>query len=375
MTARRAHWLTAAAILLLTPGSGEAIPPHYGEWETFDVSSGLPSNKTFAILATASDVWVGTDRGLARYSHGSWTTYGKSDGLGHDAVLALDEDEDTGDIWIATFGGLSRYSQGRIDNFTQLNSGLVNNVIYGVAVHEGEVWAATAAGTSRYEIAHDRWSIYDETNAPMHEIWCYSIAGDGNRVYVGVWGGGLLEFQRDRNRWKHYRDPDGEMEIDLFRNDGLVHDVISSVSVDSRSRIWIATYFGLSTYDQRAWINFFDHDSPLLSNFINFVQTRDEYCWIASDRGLNASDRENWWSYSRDPETGKGTATFHPIDGAEQSVELDSIFPHNYILGLSFRGDDLWVATEAGVAVGKLVHTRADHGDSADTPVVETSRE
>jgi hypothetical protein len=37
-----------------------------------------------------------------------------------------------GDVWAGTMGGLSRISGGRIDSFTQLNSGLSNDVVYGV---------------------------------------------------------------------------------------------------------------------------------------------------------------------------------------------------------------------------------------------------
>ena len=304
-----------AGLLFVLVTAASAAPPHYDTWVTFDTDDGLPGDKTTCVLATDDEVWVGTDRGLACYRAGSWTTYTRGDGLAHDAVLALARDPDTGDLWIATMGGLTRYSAGRFDTFTQLDSGLPNDVVYGVAAAGGEIWAATAAGAGRYQIASDRWVIYDETNAPMHEIWCYSVTAAGNRVYLAVWGGGLLEYQVDRDHWKHYRDPDGEMEIDLFRDDGLVHDVVASVTVDEAERVWIATYFGLSSYDGRRWRNFMDHDSPLVSNFVNFVTARAEYCWIATDNGLNASDRDNWWSYRRDAVTGEGIVTWHPAGG------------------------------------------------------------
>jgi hypothetical protein len=46
-------------------------------------------------------------------------------------------------------GGLSRISGGRIDSYTQLNSGLSNDVVYGVSVEGENVWVATAAGGCR----------------------------------------------------------------------------------------------------------------------------------------------------------------------------------------------------------------------------------
>jgi ligand-binding sensor domain-containing protein len=355
--------LLAMCTGLLCATSVTASPPFYDTWQTFTTSDGLPSDKAMCVLATDDTVWVGTDHGLARWYEGHWTSFTKADGLAHDAVLCLASDPDSGDLWIGTLGGLNRFSAGRFDTFTQLSSGLANDVVYGVTVHQGNVWAATAAGASRYEIAADRWSIYDETNTPMHEIWCYSVTGAGEKVYLAVWGGGLLEYQIDRDHWKDYRDPDGEMEIDLFRNDGLVHDVVASVAVDEAKRVWVATYFGLSSYDGRKWVNFMDHDSPLISNFVNFVAAKGTNCWIATDNGLNVSDRENWWSYRRNQETGRGIIVWHPADMPPQRYETDTIFPHNYILGISFQGDDLWLATERGVVRGSYSQTQTARAD------------
>lgn len=348
----RALGAMTMAACLTCAGTLVAAPPFYDRWETFDQSKGLPSNKALCVYAANESVWVGTDHGLARYRDGRWRTYTPKDGLAHEAVLSVAADYDSGDLWIATMGGLTRFSAGRFDTFTQLNSGLANDVIYGVMAHDGEVWAATAAGTSRYEIAKNRWTIYDETNTQMHEIWCYSVTACAKKVYLGVWGGGLLEYNPARNRWKDYRDPDGEMEIDLFRNDGLVHDVIASVACDARQRVWVGTYFGLSTYNGRKWVNFLDHDSPLISNFVNYVATHGEYGWIATDNGLNATDRENWWTYRRDEDTGRGMIVWEPNGGKAERFTTESIFPHNYILGVTFQGEDIWLATEKGVARG-----------------------
>lgn len=363
----RARQFVAVLLIIVTGSVAAAPPPHYGRWETFDRSNGLPSDKVLCILATGDDVWAGTDRGLARYTQGrrqaalSWRTYTPQDGLAHPAVMAIAEDADTGDIWIATMGGLNRWSAGRFDTFNQFNSGLVNDVVYGVTVSRGEVWVATAAGACRFRVAQNEWTIYDETNTPMHEIWCYSVAGCGDLIYLAVWGGGLLEYQRGRNRWRDYRDPDGEMEIDLFRNDGLVHDVVAGVTCDASKRVWIATYFGLSTYDGRKWRNFMEHDSPLVSNFINVVASHGEFVWIGTDNGLNASDGKNWWTYRRDSESGKGIVTWQPIGGPAERFTTSTIFPHNYILGISFRDDNIWLATEKGVAHATLPSVRAAH--------------
>jgi YVTN family beta-propeller protein len=82
-------------------------------------------------------IWAGTDNGLALYENHTWKTYTTKDGLAHRAVLSLALDRRAGDVWAGTMGGLSRISSGRIDSFTQLNSGLSNDVVYSVSI-EGE---------------------------------------------------------------------------------------------------------------------------------------------------------------------------------------------------------------------------------------------
>ena len=84
-------------------------------------------------------------------------------------------------------GGLSRFSAGRFDNFTQLNSGLPNDVVYGVAVEGDYVWAATAAGASRLNTRTGQWSLFNERNTPMYEIWTYDVsAGTEQGLLRGV---------------------------------------------------------------------------------------------------------------------------------------------------------------------------------------------
>ena len=69
-------------------------------------------------------------------------TWQEKDGLPFRVVTAIDVDKKTGDVWLGLFGGgLARLSGGRFDHWHQLNSGLVNDVVYGVAVENDNVWA------------------------------------------------------------------------------------------------------------------------------------------------------------------------------------------------------------------------------------------
>jgi ligand-binding sensor domain-containing protein len=350
--------------LLLTggPASDEvpppAAPPDQAQlplmtsWTTWTAADGLPSDKVFCVLADGEDVWAGTDKGLARLHEGRWEVYDREDGLVHPAVTALALAPTTGDLWIGTMGGLSRWSAGRFDRYDQLGSGLINDVIYAVEVIEGEVWSATAAGVSVYHPEQDRWELYDHTNTVMHEPWCYALTQSPGTAWVAVWGGGVVEHDRAAGTWKAYRDPDHEMEIDLFRDDGLVHDVISSVSW-SEGVLWAGTYFGLSRYDGLQWRSWLDHDSPLPSNFINVVRASGRWAWIGTDDGLAAFDGATWLVYRRDEDGPGCSVLITDPDGRTRTLSLPAAPAHRYVLWVHPQGDRVWVATSAGLSLGE----------------------
>src|SRR6185437_8191286 len=118
-------------------------------WENFTTANGLPNNHVYCVLVDGNRVWAGTDDGLGMYENGKWKIYRPTDGLAHRAVLSLALAKDTGDVWVWTMGGLSRICPRRIDTYNQLNSGVGNDIVYGVAVQGDFVWTATDAGDSR----------------------------------------------------------------------------------------------------------------------------------------------------------------------------------------------------------------------------------
>jgi ligand-binding sensor domain-containing protein len=341
-------------ILLLLVIHCFAAPPQMPRyrWDNYTTANGLPDNHVYAVLADGKRVWAATENGLAKLEDGKWTVLGPSDGLAHRAVLGLALDQRTGDVWAATMGGLSRVSAGRIDSYTQLNSGLSNDVVYGVAVEGDYVWVATAAGASRLDTRTGQWSLFNERNTPMYEIWTYAVTASPDKVYYAVWGAGVLEYDVKTGGWKDYNDPDGETELVLFKDQGLIHEITSSVSYVDKI-LWVATYFGDSRYDGRNWHNFLTKDSGLPSNFTNQVRGLDaNRAWFSTDKGLAYYDGTNWAVYRPALDTGKPEMLVRDADGNTFNVPVETAPAHNYVLGIDFQGDDLWVATAKGLSHG-----------------------
>lgn len=338
--------LSATSLLAATPEM-----PRY-RFESFTTANGLPNDHVFSVLVDGDRVWAGTENGLAVYENHAWKTYNTKDGLAHRAVLSLALDKKTGDVWAGTMAGLSRISGGRIDTFTQLNSGLSNDVVYGVAVEGEHVWVATAAGGCMFNTRTNQWALYNERNTPMNEIWVYGVSAAADKVYYAVWGSGLMELNQKTGRWDKYDDPDGENEIVLFKDQGLIHEIVTSVSYLPQDKIvWVATYFGDSRYDGRYWKNFLTKDSGLPSNFTNVVKGIDAtHAWFGTDKGLAYYDGQNWAVYRNALDTGKPEMTIRDASGAVTHVDVTTAPSFNYILGLDFSGNDLWIATAHGLS-------------------------
>ena len=337
------------------PGAVADMPYVYTKWEHLTVKDGLPNDHVFAVEVDGDFVWIGTEGGLARYDKrtGKIRSWTEADGLPWRVVSSLDANPKTGELWIGLFGGgLARFSGGRFDHFNQLNSGLVNDVVYGVAVQDDNVWVATTAGASRYNTITKQWTIYTEKNAPMEEIWCYGVCYDKGKVYLGIWGSGVLEFDVATQRWKDYLDPDGEMEIDLYRDDGIVHVITTGTSyVDGI--LWVSSYFGMCRYDGRHWRGYYSHETGLPSDFGNAVEGRSaNEAWFSTDKGLGVLadfPTDTWVTYTMDAKTHAGKAVISRGKEVLKVVHMERNLPHNYVLWVEFDGSDAWVGTSKGL--------------------------
>jgi len=354
--------VTAPAADAPAASGSPKLPYVYTNWKQFTVADGLPSDHIFAVKVDGPRVWVGTEDGLALVDKPSGKVvkiWQEKDGLPFKVVTAIDVDPKTGDVWLGLFGGgLARLSGGRFDHWHQLNSGLVNDVVYGVAVENDNVWAATTAGASRLNTVTGEWTVFTEKNAPMEEIWNYGVAYDGrDSVYLAVWGSGVLEYSIGTGHWKDYLDPDGEMEIDLYRDDGLIHVIVTGASpVDGV--LWISTYFGASRYDGRHWRGYAQQEGGLPSDFLNNIKGRSaQEALFCSDKGLGIvadgpADPATWVAYTRDPETGRGRAKVTVGGQVVENVDMPVGVPHSFMIAADVDGNDIWVGTSKGLGWG-----------------------
>ena len=336
--------------------------PVYGHWRNFTTKDGLPSDHVYCVRVDGDRVLAGTHDGLAVYENGKWKTYTTTDGLPHNGILSIDVSQVTGDVWIGTLGGLSRWSGGKFENFTQLNSGMPNDLVYCVICDGKDVWVATGGGAGHYDTATRQWEIFTEQNAPMHEPWTYGVSEGDGKICIAAWGGGVIEYTKKTKQFKDYTDPDGEMEIDLLPDDGIVHDITTATTWGA-GYLWVSTYFGLSSYDGTHWKGYFKEHCGLASNFINFVRAEGPVVFICSDNGLSSTNGKGWVTYKKNDNDSNGKAIISNFSRDDDStankttreIPMSPSIAHNFIIGVDADKEVLWVATEKGVSRGELL--------------------
>lgn len=333
----------------------------YREWETFTTESTggqLINDHIFFLEADGDSLWIGTEGGLILYYQGKWQNWTEKNGLPWNVVMGIAKDPKTGELWLALFGeGIARYSGGHFEHFTQMNSGLLNDVSFGIDIENDNVWVASTAGISRYNQLSGEWAVFTEKHAPMEEVWTYNVDATKDKVFFAVWGGGILEWDVQTESWQEYLDPDGEMEIDLYRDDGLVHVITTSASY-IENVLWASTYFGLSRYDGRNWRGYMDHDSGLPSNFINLSLGRSaNSSYNCTDKGLGVLvdfETDTWVSYVREDESAKNwTAKVMVGNQVVKKIPTNLDLPNHFTISVEFMGDDIWIGTGHGLARGK----------------------
>ncbi len=351
-----------AGIGLKDPKDIQEVPV-VSRWENFTMKDGLPTNRVTCVKVDGDKVWIGTEEGLVLYKDGQFKVFTTKDGLSHHGVISLDVSPVTGDLWIGTLSGLDKYSAGEFTTYNQFNSGMPNDLVYSVNCNEQYVWVATGGGAGCLNTYTNEWQIFTEQNAPMHEPWTYSVYAKKDILYISAWGGGVIQYNTATKKFRDYTDPDGEMQMDLYPNDGLVHDIVTASHL-SNGILWVCTYFGMNSYNGTQWKGYFKENSGLASNFCNWIRANGDVAWVCTDDGLSSFNGTTWVTYRRNKDTAGGEVIITKGDKVTRLKSPTSL-SNNFVWGIDFKGNEIWVATSYGLSHGYI-----DNGSTAQKPIL-----
>jgi ligand-binding sensor domain-containing protein len=219
----------------------------YGSWH------GLPGMGVSSVVVDGYDVWMGTDGGIGKFPRVSddpnaWISYTsgleiKAGTMTREYANTLVSNEvwssaaDSDYIWVGTMRGVSRYSkEADIWKTYTIEYGLVSNEIGCICVDKSVVWFGSDRGVSMYDKNTEKWITYTTDNGlASNRVTC--IARSADAIWFGTFDAGITRYDKKTGTWQTYN-----------RKDGLSHECVLSVSVDG-NKIWIGTRSGLSRYD------------------------------------------------------------------------------------------------------------------------------
>jgi signal transduction histidine kinase/ligand-binding sensor domain-containing protein len=220
-----------------------------GKVQSFPVTDPLATASVLALMEDREgNLWVGTETdGLHILRDQRFRTLGVRDGLSSNATTAVVEDS-AGALWVGTSGsGLNVVGKDtRVRTYT-VKAGLLSDVILSLAAGpNGEIWVGTPDGLNR--IGSSGIATYTSADGlPDDFIRSLLVDSDGS-LWIGT-RRGLAHWRGAENaaRGSHVPLSHVPLNLDSFtQSSGLGSDLVGAMVRDAHGDLWVATFAGLS---------------------------------------------------------------------------------------------------------------------------------
>jgi ligand-binding sensor domain-containing protein len=329
-------------------------------------TDGLPDLKVNSLLAlNDGDVWIGTDKGVVRWTGTKIGRSGIPGALTNLQALEMIRDR-AGCVWIAAGpDGLVRVDgQGRTSRSESNGAPAATyrrSSRIGRATSGSGPTAASSGGAIRCLLRSRRPKVCRRgrsdpcTSTMTHAPWfaptngglfwmedgvvgritdagldgdvVYSIDGANGDVWVGRQRGGVTRLRRSAGGWSTVR---------FTEADGLPNNSVYAVALARDGALWAGTLSAGASRIVNATITTFTTASGLASNTImSIAEGQDGTMWFATPNGLSAFSHGSWRTYTT-------------RDGLP-SNDINTVFvgPRGIVWigtsdGLAFAQDDRW---------------------------------
>lgn len=177
--------------------------------------------------------------------------------LNTDLISSIIQD-DNGHIWLATDHGGIYVVNKKQQHITQLlhrdtdSYSLAQNAVLSLYKdRQGIIWVGTyKQGLSYYNKYLLNIPVFNQASGlPFEDVNRFAEDENGN-LFIGTNGGGLLYFDRKKQNYKSYlHDP--------ADNSSIGSNIIVSMLLDKRDRLWVGTYYGgLNRFDGKQFIRY-----------------------------------------------------------------------------------------------------------------------
>ena len=337
--------------------------------QVYGVPRGVEDGEINCLLPLENgELWVGTNKGILRWSGSKLTREGVPAALSKVAVLSAIRDRD-GNIWIGSSHGLIRFNARGVssDEVAGAFDFAVNTLFED---REGDIWVGTTRGIERlrdspfvsYAVAK---GLRSESGGPVYvdseeRTWfaplygglhwlkegeieqvtaggldkdvVYSITGSRDELWVGRQRGGLTRL----------RFTGGGFETKTYTHaDGLLQDSVYAVHQSRDGAVWAGTLSGgVSELKDGKFTSYTTANGMPSNTVTSMAEGADGTMWFATPVGLTSLLHGGWRSYGE-------------RDGLP-SPDIDCLFEDSNRV--------LWIGTTSGLAYlsSGTLHTPRD---------------
>jgi len=380
------------------------------------IVDGLPDKKINALLPGEHDgLWVGTDKGVVRWTGTALTSAGVPQALANVQALTLVRDRDS-NVWIGTTSGAVMRVSGGVVSELPLDAGHARGAVTALFEdRDGNLWIGSARGLERVRdsafVAFGRQQgLASGTVGPIHadeegRLWfaapdggvgfldrgrvgriddrvlardvVYSIAGRGRDIWFGRQRGGLTRFRQVSGAWS---------AVTYTQANGLAQNSVYAVHEARDGSVWAGTLSGgASVFRDSEFATYTTADGLASNSITSIADSPDGTVWFGTPNGVSALADGQWHSYSSglpsndiscldvDSDgvawigTGSGLAV---IDKGEVRSPKNRLLPQETIVGIvADSAGFIWIASATRVV--RVARERLLHGDVSDADVRE----
>lgn len=230
----------------------------------------LNSHDINAITGDEQNLWFGTNAGLQKYERDEddWTEYTQFHGLPGNAVIALQQKEDT--LFIGTDNGMAYLLPGLRDVVSIKE--FDNIPIYAFGVYNNNLIICSEEGV--FVRKSDTIEVITDPDGDF-SFGVTTVYVDNNMLWFGTRRNGIDVYNIDSLEWQEYLSPtpvSGEWIFDIKGH---------------KDFIWIATNNGVTRYNKQTdtWYTF-DESDGLAHNDVRTIYVEDNYVWFGTRNGL-----------------------------------------------------------------------------------------
>ena len=285
-------------------------------------------------------------------------------------------------VWFATDYGILRYDKAddTWEHFTT-EDGLADNDINYIACGDSVVWASywntkqlTGAEISKYDKKGRKWETMQVQYLVYEREFVYSIAADGDDVWISVSSSGVRRISKDGEQTRYTKE------------DGLDQNYVEWITVDG-DEIWFAHRpwgrgggSSITRYKKATdeW-EIYSSNDVLNQDYIDRITATERYVWIIyrwSEGGVTVydkkmdewstikprGDRHGWRSEIEDiaedgdymwiGTDGDGVKRFHMASGTWTTFDYSTGLLMNDVNNNSLKVDEryVWVGTRRGLS-------------------------